>query len=286
MGLTLGATPSSNGSGGKVDQGAPGQLAWKVDASGALVPVQVQNWPSSQTVQGTVNVGNLPATQPVSGTVAVSNHPSSVSVSNLPATQPVSGTVGVSNFPATQPVSGSVSVGNFPATQPVSGTVGVSNFPATQAVSGTVALSGAVPDKTAASSSPIGSVSLGSTLGKTNVLKTGQLTTTATTADQVVLTYTVTAGKTLYITSYTVQARLTVLSATATILGTISLEIPSGTKVYTEDRINPTTAETPPTPTTPVEPIPVAAGTVVRFVCTPAAVTSMRWLASFAGYEK
>ena len=40
-------------------------------------------------------------------------------------------------------------------------------------------------------------VSLGNSLNKSKVLVTGNLVTTAVTADQVILTYTVTAGKTL-----------------------------------------------------------------------------------------
>jgi hypothetical protein len=34
------------------------------------------------------------------------------------------------------------------------------------------------------------------------------------------------------------------------------------------------------------EPIPVAAGTMIRLVCTPAATTSFTWQGSFWGYEK
>lgn len=122
--------------------------------AGPDLPVQVNNFPGTQTVAGTVAVSNLPVTQPVSGTVSVDNFPASqtvdgtVGVNNFPATQTVAGTVAVSNtgfdvnnFPATQPVSGTVSVANFPASQTVDGTVGVNNFPATQTVSGTVAVS-------------------------------------------------------------------------------------------------------------------------------------------------
>lgn len=42
--------------------------------------------------------------------------PSGVNVNNFPVTQPVSGTVSVSNFPATQPVSGTVSISGTVAT--------------------------------------------------------------------------------------------------------------------------------------------------------------------------
>jgi hypothetical protein len=122
--------------------------------------------------------------------------------------------------------------------------------------------------------------------GATNVLKTGTITTTAVTADQVVLTYTVTAGKTFYMTYLVMYGRLTVLAATATILGAISLETPSGTKVFTLDDVNPTTSELEFNPIVLPTPIPIAAGVVVRVVVTPAAATSMLWRANFGGYEK
>ncbi len=169
-------------------------------------------------------------------------------------------TVAVNNFPATQPVSGTIAVSNLPATQPVSGTVGISNFPANQLVT---------PDMS----------------GRTVVLKTGTLVTAAVTADQVVLTYTVTAGKTLWLLYYGYDVRLTAISATASILGTMSLEIPSGTKGYTSTETNPTTSQTGMKILTFAEPIPVASGTVIRVVVTPAAVTSMTWIANFGGYE-
>jgi hypothetical protein len=40
------------------------------------MPVEVENFPSNQTVSGTVNIGNLPSTQAVSGTVNIGNYPS------------------------------------------------------------------------------------------------------------------------------------------------------------------------------------------------------------------
>lgn len=130
-------------------------------------------------------------------------------------------------------------------------------------------------------------VTLGTVDGKTNVLKTGSLTTTAATADQVVLTYTVTAGKTFYLQYLQLEGRLTVQSATASILGTLSLETPSGTKVITHTLLNHTIENVDRIPTSDFsEPIPIAAGVVIRVVCTPTAVTSMLWIANFGGYEK
>jgi hypothetical protein len=134
------------------------------------------------------------------------------------------------------------------------------------------------------SASPIGNFSLGNSLSKTNQNKTGNLVTTATTVDQVILTFTVTAGKTFYLQYLAVNCRLTTFATTATLFGAYSLETPSGTKVITQDLMaagarNPDFYEF-------AEPIPIPASTVVRVVCTPAAVTSMTWKASFGGYER
>lgn len=147
--------------------------------------------------------------------------------------------------------------------------------------------SGPVTVATAASNTPIGSVSLGNSLGKTLVMKTGSLTTSATTADQVILTYTVTAGKTFYLQHLDISARLTVLSATAAILGLASVETPSGTKVYSYTFTNATTQTVDRTPAHDYgEGLPIAAGAVIRVVVTPAAATSMLWVANLGGYEK
>ncbi len=175
-------------------------------------------------------------------------------------TQPVSGSISVVNFPATQPISGSVSVSNFPVTQPISGAVSISNFPANQLVS---------VDRS----------------NRTLVMKTGTLVTTAVTSDQVILTYTVTTGKTFFLTYISSDVRLTVVSATASILGTISLESPAGTKLYSSTETNPTTSQTGMRSVSFSEPMPIPSGTVIRFVTTPAAATSMTWIANFGGFE-
>lgn len=107
-----------------------------VDGTGDL-QVDVNNFPATQTVVGSVSVSNFPATQPVSGTVAVSN---------LPATQPISA---VSlPLPSGASTSALQTTGNSSlatiatnttnaGTPVVSGTVAVNNFPASQAVTGT-----------------------------------------------------------------------------------------------------------------------------------------------------
>ena len=137
-------------------------------------------------------------------------------------------------------------------------------------------------DQTAANNN---SVSLGNSIGKSNILRTGSLVTTTTTADQVILTYTVTIGKIFYMTYWDVTARLTTFAATATNFGTASLENPSVSKFAT---VMVAHAGTPQL-TAGVrftEPVPFLAGTTIRIVCTPAATTSFTWQANFGGYEK
>jgi hypothetical protein len=127
-------------------------------------------------------------------------------------------------------------------------------------------------------------VSLGNT-AKTKVLKTGTLVTTAVTADQVVLTYTVTAGKTFFLEYVVVGATLTVVPGNSNpiAIGNFSLETPAGTKGFTDAFVYPRTISQR---LQIGEPIPIAAGTVIRVVCTPAAVTSTTWIANFGGYER
>ena len=126
----------------------------------------------------------------------------------------------------------------------------------------------------------------GATL-KTPVLKTGQLTTTAVTANQAILSYTVTAGKTLFLEYLDIQARLTAVSATASILGTVTVSI-AGVVVFTGEFVNPTTSDAGSQSIRLMmgEPIPLAAGTTIVVQVTPAAVTSMRWTSNLGGYEK
>jgi hypothetical protein len=125
---------------------------------------------------------------------------------------------------------------------------------------------------------------IGSALGKTVVMKTGNLVTTAVTADQVVLTYTVTAGKTFYLQYLRVDTRLTTFATTATYFGATSLENPAATKLLTQMQAGAGITDMPPLGF--AEPIPIAAGTVIRVVCTPSSTTSYTWQANFGGYEK
>lgn len=128
-------------------------------------------------------------------------------------------------------------------------------------------------------------VDIGVSDGKSNVNKTGALTTTATTANQTVLTYTVTSGKTYFVEAIEIETRLTTLSATASILGTCSWTI-SGVAQNTFNFTNHTVEEVDRVVLSPAAPIGVASGTVVSVVCTPAATTSMLWQGNVMGYEK
>lgn len=132
----------------------------------------------------------------------------------------------------------------------------------------------------------LGSVSLGTTQGKSVVMKTGSLATTAVTANQTILTYTVTTGKTFYIEYLEMEAAQTTPSGgTSVLVGTMSFEI-SGTAMITNRPLGGGAIQTPVFHYTFSEPIPVASATTVSVVCTPAATTSFTWLANFGGYEK
>jgi hypothetical protein len=126
--------------------------------------------------------------------------------------------------------------------------------------------------------------SLGTTAGKTTVMKTGTLASSATTADQVVLTYTVTTGKTLYLQYVESAARLTTFAATATNFGDCSIESPAGTKLHTMMVAH--TGAPIPMGHDFAEPIAIASAVVVRIVCTPSTTTSYTWRANLGGYEK
>lgn len=187
-----------------------------------------------------------------------------------PVTQPVSGTF----WQSVQPVSGPATDAQLRATPlPVSGTLSVSNMVA-QGITDAQIRATALP--------VVGS--LGTATGKTVTMKTGNLVTTAVTADQVVLTYTVTSGKTFYMQYLLVSSRLTTFATTATFFGALSLENPAATKLITIDLVGAGGVTNPELEF--AEPIPFAAGTVVRVVCTPSAVTSFTWKAAFGGYEK
>lgn len=120
---------------------------------------------------------------------------------------------------------------------------------------------------------------------RTGTLQTGSLTTTTSTANQVVLTYTIPAGITLYLGMVHLMGHLSVTpgSANPINLGTMSLESPAGTKLFTVDLAHPDfRGILLPLP----EPFPIPSGTVLRMVCTPAAATSTLWRVNFGGFGR
>lgn len=108
-------------------------------------------------------------------------------------------------------------------------------------------------------------------------MTTGTLASAAVTADQVIVTYTVPAGKKATLYFWSVFARLTTYAATATLFGPASLEI-NGVKKWTQDIFHAGAADQlgedfP-------NGIPLNSGDVVRLVCTPSAITAFTWRGS------
>jgi len=132
-----------------------------------------------------------------------------------------------------------------------------------------------------------GSILSNTGVNKSLVLKTGSLVTTSVTANQSILSYTVTAAKTFYLTYFDLQGRFTTASATASNLGTVSVSI-GGVIVYQAGFNNPTTSDcgSQSVRIYTNAAIPIAAGTVILIEVTPAAVTSMTWLGNLGGYEQ
>jgi len=191
------------------------------------------------------------------------------------------------------PVSGSFSVtGGLTNTElratpiPISGTLTVNTgLTDTQIratplpVSGTLTVNTGLTD-TQLRANPINVTQ--SPLAVTKVMKTGSIVTTAVTADQVILTYTVTSGKTFYLQYLKIDTRLTTFATTATNFGLSSLESAAGTKLLTQMQSGAGITLHPPYI---FDNIPIASGTVIRVVCTPAATTSYTWQVNFGGYE-
>jgi hypothetical protein len=132
-----------------------------------------------------------------------------------------------------------------------------------------------------------GSLLVNTSVSKIPVLKTGNLTSTSQTANQTILTYTVTAGKTFYLSYLDIQGRLTAPSATASVLGAVSFLI-GGVPSYACSFVNPTTGDagSQSVRITFSEPIPIPSGTVLTVAVTPNANTSMLWSANFGGFER
>jgi hypothetical protein len=181
------------------------------------------------------------------------------------------------------PVSGTLTGGTVIATQSSGSNLHVDVDNAVDII-GTVDVNNSVVVTQSSGDSLHVTASLGNT-AKTKVMKTGTLVTTAVTADQAVLTYTVTSAKTFYVQYLSLSATQTTLpgNGNPVALGTISLESPIGTKLFTTFLVSPANVQAT---ITLAEPMPITSATVIRVVTTPAAVTSFTWYANFGGYEK
>lgn len=135
-------------------------------------------------------------------------------------------------------------------------------------------------------------VSLGTAVGKVLIAAgagVGVLTTTATT-NVAIVSYTAglsLTGANLFVSAIDIQGHLTTLSATASVLGTVYLEIGSNI-IYQTDIVNPTTSDVggQSIRLNFSEPLPVPNGTVIKIGVIPSAVTSMKWTANILGYER
>lgn len=119
----------------------------------------------------------------------------------------------------------------------------------------------------------------------TNACTSGTLASSATTADQTIVTYTVTAGKTFFLGTLLLNARLTTFATTATNFGVASLMV-NGSKIVTFSVIAGPGVLNSPIFMEPGWALTFAAGDVVKVVCTPAAVTGFTWDASLIGFEQ
>jgi len=172
-----------------------------------------------------------------------------------------------------------------------------SAIPVTQSGPWNVAVSGTIPISAATLPLPAGAATeatLATRLSEATftarlplsgqiVGKTGTLVTTAITADQIILTYTVTAGKTFYLEGFDWSVGKTGIDHADSDYGNVSLELPSGVKIQTwfargsgKDGFSRSIPE----------PLSIAAGTVIRLVVTPSSTTSMTWVGNLIGYEK
>lgn len=282
--------------------GAVQASAWSVVQSGAWNVTQNGAW--TVGISGTVPISAaalpLPAGAATETTIAAIN-------TKTPA-------MGQAAMAASTPVVIASNQSAIPATQSGAWTIG-----ATQSGVWTVAISGTVPISAAALPLPTGaateatlssvntkiptlgqavmaasqpvviasdqtlSIGLGISAGKTTIGKTATLVTNSNNNDQVILTYMVTAGKTFYLEGFDWKTAKTSVDTSAATYGTISLETPSGTKIQTWIARD---AGTDSFARSFAEPLPIAAGTVIRFVVTPTNNTSYTWVANLIGYEK
>lgn len=117
-----------------------------------------------------------------------------------------------------------------------------------------------------------------------NVLVGGTLNTTAVTANQIILTYTVPPNKTFYFQYLEINVMLTTFAQTATAFGVAKL-FQNGLPLSVF-----TVVAGPGVLNTPLyvqmsDSVPFQSGDVLTVVCTPSAVTPFTWEANLAGYN-
>lgn len=129
-----------------------------------------------------------------------------------------------------------------------------------------------------------GPVSLGNSFSKTIKMSAGNLVTSTATSNQIIVTYTVTTGKTFYIEEADCGVILDSAAATQTQFGTCSLTI-NGAVVWSQYMKGPGACSFQ-QPLIYSEPIFAASTQVVQWVTTPASTGNFLWTANFGGYEK
>jgi hypothetical protein len=188
------------------------------NASGVAVPVS-----------GTVAVSSVSGTVTVVQPTGANLH---VDVDNFPATQPVSGTVAVSNFPATQPVSGTVvaeieghagAILDGTAGSPSTGVVTVQGVAGgtPQPISGTVTATIATPTNwgtAPATSVPVPAVNAEIFVGQNAVSATTPVPVSATAAANA-------SGNPIFVE--------TVSGSTTAVTGNVTVVQPTGTNLHT-----------------------------------------------------
>lgn len=111
----------------------------------------------------------------------------------------------------------------------------------------------------------------------------GRLVTSATTADQVVTSWAVPAGKTGFLQHASISARLNAVSETRAAFGPASLRI-AGAVIATVELLG-VGLDRPPAFAF-AEPLPIPGGASAEWVVTPLATTGMAWRANLIGYER
>lgn len=278
--------------------------AWSVAQSGAWSVASTQNGVWTVGISGTVPISAVALPLPTGAAAettlaAINTKTPSLGQAAMAASVPVAIASNQSAIPATQ--SGVWTIAAIQSgvwTVAVSGTVPISAaalpLPAGAATETTLSSVNtkipALGQAVMASSQPVViasdqalSVGLGVSSGKTTIGKTATLVTSSNSNDQVILTYTVTAGKTFYLEGFDWKTAKTTVDTTAATYGTISLETPSGTKIQTWIARD---AGTDSFARFFAEPLPIPAGAIIRFVVTPANNTSYTWVTNLIGYEK